>query len=63
MTETDARLTDLEIRLTHQALQLEELHQELLSCYRRIETLERDSQRFREMLRGLGPDLAESPDE
>lgn len=63
MTATDDRWIDLEIRLTHQALQLEELHQELVSCYRRIEALERDNLQAREMLRRLGPDLSESPDE
>ncbi len=57
------RLNELEIRFTHQALQLEELSSELLGCYRRIETLERETLRMREMLGSLAPELIESPDE
>ena len=61
---TDAeRLTELEIRFSHQSLQLEELSKELLGCYRRIEVLERETGRMREMLGSLAPDLIESPDE
>jgi SlyX protein len=61
---TDAeRLNELEIRLTHQTLQLEELSSELLGCYRRIEALEREALRLRDMLGTLGPELIESPDE
>ncbi len=61
---TDAeRLNELEIRLTHQSLQLEELSSELLGCYRRIEALEREARRMRDMLGTFAPDLIESPDE
>ena len=62
MTEAE-RLTELEIRFTHQSLQLEELSSELLACYRRIEALERESRRLRDMLSTLAPELIESPDE
>ena len=62
MTDTE-RLNELEIRLTHQTLQLEELSSELLGCYRRIEALERETRRMRETLGGLAPELIESPDE
>ena len=63
MNENEERLNELEIRFSHQARQIEELSRELLGCFRRIELLERENFRVGEMLRGLGPDMAESPDE
>ena len=62
MSDTE-RLNELEIRFTHQALQLEELSRELHGCYRRIEALERETLHLREAVGSLGPDLIESPDE
>lgn len=62
MTDIE-RLNELEIRFTHQALQLDELSSELHGCYRRIEALERETRRLREMLGNLAPELIESPDE
>lgn len=60
---TDERLDDLEIRFSHQGRQLDELSDEVLGCYRRIERLERENRRLQMMLRQLAPTPEESPDE
>jgi SlyX protein len=61
--ELQQRVTELEIRFTHQAQLLEELSDELVSCHQQIARLEREQRAVRETLKGLGPELTESPDE
>ena len=63
MNELQERLNELEIRFTHQAMLLEELNDVVAESARRIDLLERDNRQVREMLRGLAPQLSESPDE
>lgn len=63
MDELQQRIIELEIRFTHQAQLLEELNEELVSCHQRIDQLEREPRAVRETLKGLGPELTESPDE
>lgn len=63
MKELQDRLTELEIRFTHQSRLIEELNQELIDCNQRLSRLERENRSFREMLQSLAPALAESPDE
>ena len=63
MDETLERLTELEIRYTHQSVVIEELNQVVIDCCRRLERLEQENAGLREMLRGLAPDLDQSPDE
>jgi len=63
LKELQERLTDLEIRFTHQTRQIEELNEEVIDCHRRLSRLERENRSFREMLKSLSPDLPESPDE
>jgi uncharacterized coiled-coil protein SlyX len=63
MQEFIDRLTDLEIRYTHQVHLIEELNDVVSECNQRISLLERDNLRFQEMLRSLAPETAESPDE
>ena len=63
MDELRERIIELEIRYTHQANLIEELNAELTSANRRIDQLERDARIMREMLSGLQPELAQSPDE
>lgn len=63
MDEVLERLTELEIRYSHQGVVIEELNQVVIDCCRRIERLEQENAGLREMLRGLAPDLDESPDE
>lgn len=63
MTDFKDRLTELEIRFTHQARLIEELNDVLVVALRRIDRLEGEQRGFREMLGSLAPDLTESPDE
>lgn len=57
------RLTELEIRFMHQTRLLDELNQVVIESCRRIEVLEQEKAAMREMLRGMAPELDESPDE
>jgi SlyX protein len=61
--ELKERLTELEIRFTHQAQMIEELNGEVLECHRRLTRLERENHQLRETLGRLAPELPESPDE
>jgi len=63
VNELQERLNELEIRFTHQAMLLEELNDVVAENARRIDLLERDNRQVREMLRGMAPELSESPDE
>jgi len=63
MNELEQRLTELEIRYTHQFSQLEELNEELIRANDRIDGLQREVARLRGMLAEFGPELVESPDE
>lgn len=63
MNPADDRLTELEIRFAHQARMLDDLSDELLGCFRRIEALERENRRLGEALRRMAPELDQSPDE
>ena len=63
MKDMQDRITELEIRFTHQASLIDELNEEVLGCYRRLASLESDNGRMSEMLKSLAPSLTESPDE
>lgn len=63
MQEIIDRITELEIRYSHQVCLVEELSDEVRKCHRRIDVLERSNRRFQEMLKSLAPDSTESPDE
>ncbi len=63
MSQIDERLTELEIRYTHQALLIEELNEELTECSQRLSRLEKENGRLREMVQSFAPELSESPDE
>lgn len=63
MDELQERMIELEIRFSHQALLLDELNAVVTDSARRIDLLERDNRQLRETLRGLAPQLSESPDE
>lgn len=63
MDELQERLIELEIRFSHQALLLDELNAVVTESALRIDVLERDNRHLRETLRGLAPQLSESPDE
>ncbi len=60
----DERLTELEIRFTHQQLLLEDLSDQIAECHRRIAQLEAENRRLSEMvLRALAEETPLSPDE
>lgn len=63
MNDLRERLTELEIRFTHQSLLLDELSDEVSACHRRIDRLEQENAGLRETLRGLSDTPEESPDE
>ncbi len=64
MDDLTERLTELEIRFSHQSLLIEELNLELTAACARIDQLERGQRRLREHLLRLNPDdLTLSPDE
>lgn len=64
MNDLTERLTELEIRFSHQSLLIEELNLELTAACARIDQLERSQRRLREHLMRLNPDdLTLSPDE
>lgn len=63
MEDLQERLTELEIRFSHQAQAVEELNQVVTDCNLQIERLIRENQQLREMLKNLAPELQESPDE
>ncbi|MDY0269884.1 SlyX family protein [Trichloromonas sp.] len=63
MDELRQRLDELEIRYTHQGRMLEELNLVVAESARRVDRLERELTRYREMLGTLAPGLTESPDE
>lgn len=61
--EIDERLTELEIRFSHQSVLVDELNEVVAECNMRIERLRCDNQILREMVKGLQPVMEESPDE
>ena len=63
MSDLEERLTEMEIRFTHQTLLIEELNDVVTECNKRIVNLERENRRVLEMLQSLAPSLPESPDE
>lgn len=54
---------ELEIRFTHQARQLEELNEVLTESADFIAVLRQENSAFRQILKGLSPEMLESPDE
>jgi SlyX protein len=63
MEELRERVSELEILFSHQALQLSELNEELVKSNRRIDRLESENRRLRDMLQSFAPDTPLSPDE
>jgi len=61
--ELQERLTELEIRFSHQALQVEELNDVVIECHKRIDHLFKENQRLMKMMENLAESLEESPDE
>jgi len=63
MNELEARVTELEIRYTHQTELVEELNQVVIAERRRSDQLERELRRIMGTIKSLGSDLTQSPDE
>ena len=61
--ELQERVTELEIRFSHQAQVLDELNEVITDCNLRIDRLSRENRQLREMVKSLSPGLEESPDE
>jgi len=63
MNDTEDRLTELEIRITHQDRLLEELNEVITADARRLRDLEQEVDQLRRIIETLGPELTASPDE
>lgn len=63
LDELQDRMTELEIRFSHQTQLVDELNEVVTDCNMRIAQLERENQQLREMLKSLSPEMEESPDE
>lgn len=63
LEELQARITELEIRFSHQSQLVDELNEVVIDCNLRIDRLQKDNQHLQEMVKGLSPELEESPDE
>ena len=63
LEELQERVTELEIRFTHQTQLLDEINDVLTDCNQRIDRLSKENQRLRETVSNLAPSLEESPDE
>lgn len=61
--ELQDRMTSLEIHFSHQTELLAELNEVLTDCNRRIDLLNKENQRLRDMVSTLSPAMEESPDE
>ena len=63
LEELQERVTELEIRFSHQSQLVDELNEVLTDCNQRIDRLSKENQRLRETVSTLAPSLEESPDE
>jgi SlyX protein len=63
LDELRDRITELEIRFSHQAQTIDELNEVVTDCHLRIERLSQENRKLVEMVKSLSPGLEESPDE
>ncbi len=63
LEELQDRITELEIRFSHQMHLVDELNGVVIECNLRIDRLSKENQRLREAVSTLSPALEESPDE
>jgi len=57
------RMTELEIRFSHQTQMIDELNEVVTDCNLRIDQLQKKNRQLLEMVQSLSPQLEESPDE
>jgi len=63
LEELQERMTELEIRFSHQSQLIDELNEVVTDCNLQIDQLRKDNRRLQEMVKDLSPGLEESPDE
>ena len=63
LDELQERMTELEIRFSHQQQLIDELNEVVADCNLRIDRLRQENRRMEGMLKQLAPELLESPDE
>ena len=63
MEELQERLTELEIRFSHQSQLVDELDEVVADCNMRIDKLQKENRQLQEMIKNLSPEMEESPDE
>jgi len=63
LEELQERMTELEIRFSHQSQLIDELNEVVTDCNLQIDQLHKDNRRLQEMVKDLSPGLEESPDE
>jgi SlyX protein len=63
LEELQERITELEIRFSHQSQLVDELNDVVTDCNLRIDRLQKENRLLQEMLKSLSPEMEESPDE
>jgi len=63
LKELQDRITELEIRFSHQAQTIDELNDVVTDCNQRISRLQKENRQLQEMIKNLSPEMEESPDE
>lgn len=63
LEELQGRITELEIRFSHQSQLVDELNDVVTDCNLRIDRLQKENRQLHEMVKNLSPDMVESPDE
>lgn len=63
LEELQERITELEIRFSHQSQLVDELNDVVTDCNLRIDRLQKENCQLHEMVKNLSPDMVESPDE
>lgn len=63
LEELQERITELEIRFSHQSQLVDELNDVVTDCNLRIDRLQKENRQLHEMVKNLSPDMVESPDE
>ncbi len=61
--ELQERITELEIRFSHQSQLVDELNDVVTDCNLRIDRLQKENRQLQEMVKSLSPEMEESPDE
>ncbi len=63
LEELQDRVTQLEIRFSHQAQMVDELNDVVVDCNQRIDRLKKENELLKVVINSLSPALEESPDE